>query len=440
MNAKLRKLLAALEANKTAAEALNAKADDDGLLEEEDQKSFDALTDKMAAQMKAISQERVLLEAAGSLGDLDVIGDAPGGGGESVVKVITDKAKVDPMGGFTNFGEFAACVQNARINGIVDERLRVGAAAPTSATLTKEAVGIDGGFLVPGSISEEIFKLMLEEDSFIPLTSNQEVEGNSMTYRNSGEVTPWGSTGVQAGWVEEGALITPSKVNPKSDEIKLHKIGALVPVTNEMMEDFSGLSSYLIDEAGPAMRYVANDAVINGDGVGKPLGIVNSGALVTQAKVASQTADTINATNVATMFGRWHARTSGQVALINPDAYAQILLMTLGDQPIWTPPVSGFKDAPDGFLLGRPIIKTDHLQTLGDLNDFMFVDFGFYRTLNKVGGGMRTDVSMHLYFDADASAFRFIFRLGGQSKMSGSIDPPNSSITRSPFVTLAERA
>ena len=60
--------------------------------------------------------------------------------------------------------------------------------------------------------------------------------------------------------------------------------------------------------------------------------------------------------------------------------------------------------------------------------------------LNKVGGGMRTDVSLHLYFDADASAFRFIFRLGGQSKMSGTIDPPNSSITRSPFVTLASRA
>lgn len=439
MNEKLRKLLAALEANKTAAEAINVKADDDGLLAEEHQKEFDALAEKMGAQMKAIAQEQVLLDASKSLGDAAVIASVHGGGGESII-VGDDKAKADPMAGFSNFGEFAACVQNAKINGIIDERLRVDAAAPTSATLTKEAVGIDGGFLVPGQVSEEIFKLMLEEDSFIPLTSNQAIEGNAMTYRNSGEVTPWGSTGIQAGWVEEGALIPASKINPKTDEIKLHKIGALVPVTNEMMEDFSGLSSYLIDEAGPAMRYVANDAIINGDGVGKPLGIVNSGALVTQAKVGSQTADTINATNVATMFGRWHARTAGQVALINPDAYAQVLLMTIGDQPIWTPPVSGFKVAPDGFLLGRPIIKTDHLQTLGDLNDFMFVDFGFYRTLNKVGGGMRTDVSLHLYFDADAAAFRFIFRLGGQSKMSGVIDPPNSAITRSPFVTLASRA
>lgn len=437
MNKKLRALLAAKQVNVDAMQALSDKYPE-GVMSEDDDKEFLALRSKVESQNTAIEKEKFLSEQASTLGASDVEAEVDGGSGQVIAG--TDRATLDPMAGFTNFGEFAACVQSARLNGVVDDRLRIDAAAPAGATLTNEAIGIDGGFLVPGSVSEEIFRLMLEEDSFIPLTSNQEVEGNSMTYRNSGEVTPWGSTGIQAGWVEEGALITPSKINPKSDEIKLHKIGALAPVTNEMMEDFSALSSYLIDEASAAMRYVANDAIINGDGVGKPLGIINSGALVTQAKVGSQAADTINAANVAAMFARWHARTSGQVALISHDAYSQILLMTIGDQPIWTPPVSGFKDAPDGFLLGRPIIKTDHLQTLGDLNDFLFVDFGFYRTLNKVGGGMRTDVSLHLYFDADASAFRFIFRLGGQSKMSGVIDPPNSAITRSPFVTLASRA
>ena len=261
-----------------------------------------------------------------------------------------------------------------------------------------------------------------------------------MTYRNTGEVTPWGSTGLQANWVEEGAAITQSKISPKTDEVKLHKLAVLAPVSGEMMQDFSALNAYLTQEAADAIRWKSNDAIMNGKGSGMPKGILQSDALVVQAKETRQTADTIVAANAAKRLGRLHGRTAGQRALISPDAYNQIMLMTLGNQPIWTPPAAGFKDAPSGFLLGRPIILTDHLATLGNQNDFLFVDFGFYRTLNKVGGGIRTDVSMHLYFDSDNMAFRFTFRLGGQSKMAAAITPPNSAETRSPFVTLAVRS
>jgi len=435
MNEKLRKLLAAKQANVEAAQAVNDLAVDD-VLTEENQTEYDSLMAKIGAQNKAIARETSLMEQASSLGADEIISEIDGGGDQVIVGV--DRTTLDPTGGFESFGTFAAAVMSAKLGGRIDERLRIDAAAP--ATLTREAVGVDGGFLVPLSMSEEIFRLMLEEDSFIPLTSNQTVEGNSMTYRNDGEVTPWGSTGIQAYWIEEGAVITLSKIAPKTDEIKLHKLAALVPVTNEMMEDVSALTDYLTQEGSAAMRWKANDSIVNGDGVGKPLGIINSGALVTQAKETSQTADTIVAANAAKMYGRWHKMTAGQRAMINPDAFNQIMLMTIGDQPVWTPPVQGFKEAPDGLLFGRPIVMSDHLQTLGDLNDFLFVDFGFYRTLNKVGGGIRTDVSLHLYFDSDNTAFRFVFRLGGQSKMSGVITPPNSTITRSPFVTLAARA
>ena len=46
---------------------------------------------------------------------------------------------------------------------------------------------------------------------------------------------------------------------------------------------------------------------------------------------------------------------------------------------------------------------------------------------------------MHLYFDADVTAFRFIFRLNGMPILSNPITPPKSSNTRSHFVTLAAR-
>jgi hypothetical protein len=49
---------------------------------------------------------------------------------------------------------------------------------------------------------------------------------------------------------------------------------------------------------------------------------------------------------------------------------------------------------------------------------------------------MRTDVSIHLYFDTDHVAFRFIMRLGGQSYWPAPIVRQNGSNTLSPIVTL----
>lgn len=438
MNERMRKLLAAKQANINAAEAISATADDEGLLVEDDQKKYDGLVAKIKQQNAAIATEQSLMDAAMNLGGDHIIGEFDGGGEDSLVKV--GDTRIDPTGGFASMGDFAGAVIMASADvPVIDPRLvAMQAAAPT--TLTRESPASDGGFLVPPQMSQEIFKLMLGEDSFIPLTSNQETEGNSMTYRNNGEVTPWGSSGIQAYWTEEGAAISPSDISPKTDTMKLHKLAALVPVTEEMMQDYAALTSYLTDEGSDAMRWVANEAIADGNGVGKPDGIFGSDAVVTVAKETSQTAGTVNAINIAKMFARWHARTAGQRVIMNPDVFSQIILMTLGDQPIWTPPVSGFKENPDGFLLGRPIIKTDHCETLGALNDILMVDFGFYRTLNKVGGGIRTDVSMHLYFDSDNLAFRFTFRLAGQSKMSAAITPPKSAVTRSPFVNLAARS
>ena len=77
-------------------------------------------------------------------------------------------------------------------------------------------------------------------------------------------------------------------------------------------------------------------------------------------------------------------------------------------------------------------------QTLGDLGDIILVDWSKYRTIQKTEG-MRSDVSMHLWFDYDTLAYRFIIRLAGNGWYSAPITPKNSSNTLSPFVTLAAR-
>ena len=88
--------------------------------------------------------------------------------------------------------------------------------------------------------------------------------------------------------------------------------------------------------------------------------------------------------------------------------------------------------------LGRPVIVSQHANTFSAQGDVLLVDLSYYQTITKAGG-MQTATSMHLYFDADLTAFRTTFRMDGQSKLSAPITPAKGSTTMSPFVQLGAR-
>ena len=116
--------------------------------------------------------------------------------------------------------------------------------------------------------------------------------------------------------------------------------------------------------------------------------------------------------------------------------------MTIGNQPIWTPPVEGLKQAPGGLLLGRPITYSESCQVLGTVNDVALIDFSKYRVITK-SGAAAIDIasSMHLYFDQDATAFRATFRMDGQPSVNGKIAKARGSSNElSPYVVLATRS
>ncbi len=76
-----------------------------------------------------------------------------------------------------------------------------------------------------------------------------------------------------------------------------------------------------------------------------------------------------------------------------------------------------------------------HFSSQGDLE---LVDMSYYRTITKAGG-IQTASSMHLYFDADATAFRATFRVDGQPKIVAQISQAKGSNKLSPFVQLGAR-
>lgn len=337
--------------------------------------------------------------------------------------------------GFKSFGEYAFHVRNAALGtGRLDPRLQAAAT-----TYGNEGSGPDGGFAVPEQFASEISSIALEEQSLLSMADDTPVSGNSMTFPKD-ETTPWGSTGVIASWDGEGSTASQKKPVLGKSRLELHKLRVLVPATDELLADAPAMTAHLTKKMAEAVLWKSNDAIINGTGAGMPLGILAAASLVAQAKETGQTADTINATNVAKMYGRClKGAGTNLVWLINPDAYAQLVVMTLGDQPIFTAPVQGMKNAPDGLLLGRPVVLTDACDTVGDQGDIILANMSGYRAITKAGGAEFSQ-SMHLWFDQDVQAFKLVFRMDGQPALATAVTPPNSTITRSHFVALAARA
>lgn len=355
---------------------------------------------------------------------------------------VSENRHDDPRGGFRSFGEFAQSVVAAGLpggRGRFDERL---VAAPSTAG--NEAAGADGGFVVPPEYSGQVFSLSLGEDAFIPMTDNVDVMGNSMVFPKT-EQTPWGSNGVRAYWQVEASAATATKVVLGTQALRLHKLMALVPLTDELVADTSALGQLIPGLIGDSIRWKTNEALLNGNGNGQPMGaLISTGPAIVQAKDAAQATNTLSTLNLFNMVSRMPPGSySRAVWLIHPTVIPFLAGLVIGQVPVFlpaAPPVNGaLTQSPNfGYILGRPCFISHHCSTFSSQGDVQLHDFKFYRTITKADG-VQMAQSLHLYFDADAVALRATFRVDGGPKIAAAINPAKGSTTLSPFVQLQAR-
>ena len=74
---------------------------------------------------------------------------------------------------------------------------------------------------------------------------------------------------------------------------------------------------------------------------------------------------------------------------------------------------------------------------IGALGDVVLSDLSQYIAITK--GGVKSEQSMHFWFDQNLRAFRFVYRIGGMPWLSAPIGRKNGSNTLSHFVTLEAR-
>jgi HK97 family phage major capsid protein len=315
-----------------------------------------------------------------------------------------------------------------------------------AATGASEGVSSDGGFLVGKDYSQDFYQLVLSGSPVFDRVRKMQVSGNSNSIKipavdetSRADGSRFG--GVRGYWTSEAGSITSSKPKIRQISLELNKVAALFYATDELMADAGMLGSVMESAMSDELGFKVQDAIIRGDGAGKPLGILNAPCLVTQDKETGQAADTVVYENVQKMFSRMPGRNrANAVWLINLDVEPQLNAMSLavgtGGVPVYMP-AGGLSQSSYSSLFGRPVIPIEQASTLGDAGDIILADLSQYVLIEK--GGFVFAQSPHIQFAQDETAFRMTYRCDGQTLLNSAITPYKGANTLSPFITLQAR-
>lgn len=412
------------DARLKAMAVLNKAEAEDRFLSEEEQKDIDKYEEEIRAWDESIGRAEKLL----AIEPEDRSTEKP--------EVKPTPAK-DTEKRFSSFGEqLMAAYRAAMPGGKVDERLSTRAASGLNETTPS-----DGGFLVQQDFVTELLKrtyetgILASKVKKIPISTNANgMKINAIDEDSRANGSRWG--GVQTYWEGEADEITASKPKFRQMELSLKKLTGLCYATDELLQDAAALEAVIRQAFAEEFGFKIDDAILSGSGEGEPLGILNSGAIVTVAKEASQT-DTITVENLIKMWNRlWSRSRANAVWYINQELEPYLYTLKIGDKPVYIP-AGGLSEKPYGTLFGRPVVPIEQCSAAGEVGDIILADIGQYLLIDK--GGIKSASSIHVRFLYDENVFRFIYRVDGKPIWTKPLTSYKGSATVSPFVTLAKR-
>lgn len=348
----------------------------------------------------------------------------------------------DNKGPFRSFGDQMLAVVKSSVKGApIDSRLL----AIQNASGANEAVPSEGGFLVQQDFAAEILKNVFATSQLASRCRPVKISANSNGIKINGvdessraNGSRWG--GVQAYWANEAATVTASKPKFRQIELGLNKLMAIYYATDELIQDAAAMESIMPEAFTDEIRFKTEDGIYRGPGAGQPLGILNCGALVSQAAESGQAVDTVLHENIVQMWSRLLASSRpNAVWLINQEVEPQLDMMALSIGTGGTLSPLSTEYMLKGTLKGRPVLAIESASALGDVGDIVLADMSKYLLADK--GGMNFASSMHVQFLYDEMTFRVTYRMDGQPVMNKAITPYKGTAARtlSSFVALAAR-
>lgn len=305
-----------------------------------------------------------------------------------------------------------------------------------------------GGFLVPEVYRAELLEIALENAvvrpngaTILPMTS----DSLKIPYVDDTDHTTTVYGGVQVVWTAENIEKTETKPKFGQKELTPHKLAGITFSSNELIDDsMIAIKTLLTRMFGTSMGYFEDDAFLQGNGAGKPLGIVNCGCTINNLR------EITNLVTYQDIVEMWTRLLPGSHAtaiwVINPEVLAQLMQIGAGIDAtargvgmnlIWINRNMGAASPIPGTIFGRPFFISEKMSALGTAGDIGLYDMKYYLIGDRQP--ITIDASTHLRFDFDETAWRFVLRVAGQCWPAAPIKSRRGTTlinTRSPFVQL----
>lgn len=242
----------------------------------------------------------------------------------------------------------------------------------------QEGTDSEGGYLVPDEFEHTLVTALQEENVFRTLAKT--IKTSSGDHKIP-VVTSHGT----ANWIDEEGPYTESDDAFGQVTIGAHKLGTLVKVSEELLNDsVFDLESYMSTEFARRIGSREEDAFFNGDGSGKPTGIfASSGGAdvgVTAAAAAKLTFDEI----IDLFYSLKFQYRKKATWVLNDATIKEIRKLKDGQgQYLWQPSLTaGTSD----MIFSRPVVTSSYVPTLAaSAKTVAFGDFGYYWIADRQG-------------------------------------------------------
>ncbi len=326
---------------------VESKRDKDGLLSEEDIKTYNEMETKIKALGDEINRmkDRELLENELKKATSTPLTQRPG---------MNDELKT---------GRASEAYKKAMFKALRTNFRQVG-------NILQEGIDSSGGYLVPEEYDNRLIQGLSDENILRKLGTIIKTSGEHKI--NISGTKP------AAAWIEEGESLSFGDATFNQVILDAHKLHVAVKVTEELLYDNAfGLENYLIDQFAKALANAEEDAFLNGNGEGKPLGIfAASGGGEVAVTSASSTAITYDEiVNLVYALKRPYRKNAKFI--LNDQTIATLRKLKDGNgQYIWQPALQAGE--PDR-LLGYEVLTSAYVPTIeAGAAVIAFGDFSYY--------------------------------------------------------------
>jgi HK97 family phage major capsid protein len=311
-----------------------------------------------------------------------------------------------------------------------------------------ESSGATGGYIVPPDFYQQLLAIAAEEATFRPNAFVMPMASATLQFPYLDITTAQGAGnspffgGVIASWTSEAQTRTETEPKFKMMELKAQELSGYSVSSNILLQDATfGLEKFLFTLFGKACSWYEEYAFLQGNGVGKPLGILNAPATIStggggQGAGLRDVANQVSFNDVTTLLSRLlPASYSRAHWWLSPTVVPQLLQLKDGaNRAIFISIDQGAVKPPIWKLLNLPVHITEKLPALGTTGDLVLADPSLY----VIGDRMMLEVaaSEHVNFLANQMTWRFVQRVDGRPWLENAITLQDSTTKVSPFVIL----